>query len=667
MTVLLSGKPLSVSSMLTFLKKYYEAAISALFLVAALLFEYGFSFDGSRYLYLTSYAISYLAVGGPVWVKAFQSLKKGTLFSEFFLMGIATAGAFAIGEYAEGVAVMLFYMIGEYAQAGAVQKARGSIKSLIDEQPDIATVRRNGSLEEVHPSEIKPGEIIMVRPGSKVPLDGLLITSAASFNTAALTGESVPSTVTEGEDVWAGSINQQTTAEIEVTRGYKDTRLATILELVQKASQRKAPTQRFITRFAKIYTPVVVWLAVALTFVPYLFVENYLFEEWFYRALIFLVVSCPCGLVISVPLGYFGGIGAASQNGILFKGSDYLDQLRRIKAIYLDKTGTMTEGSFLVESVQAYNGYSENELLSFAASLEQYSTHPVAKAIFGHYNGQPVRESQSHSEVPGKGMEGIVDNKKIIAGNREFLEENGIQLHSDYQPEPFTTVHIAVDGSHAGTVIIADRVKNDSKQAISELKSLGIEKLVMLSGDSQPVVSYIAKNLGLDEAIGNLLPDQKYTIVEKALRSDTVTGFVGDGINDAPVITLADVGIAMGGIGSDAAIETADVVIQGDQPTKIPLAVRISRFTHRIVWQNIGFALGIKVLIMALAAVGLANMWAAIFADVGVALIAIANAIRVQLKFSSDKNLSFFSFIAGNKVLIDNSEADTPQCGCESC
>jgi len=666
MPVLLSGKPLSVSSMLTFLKKYYEAAISALFLVAALLFQYEFSFDGSQYLYLTSYAISYLAVGGPVWVKAFQSLKNGTLFSEFFLMGIATAGAFAIGEYAEGVAVMLFYMIGEYAQAGAVQKARGSIKSLIDEQPDIATVKRNGDLVDVHPSEVEPGEIIMVRPGSKVPLDGLLITSAASFNTAALTGESVPSTVTEGEDVWAGSINQQTTAEIEVTRGYKDTRLATILELVQKASQRKAPTQRFITRFAKIYTPVVVWLAAALTFVPYLFVENYLFEEWFYRALIFLVVSCPCGLVISVPLGYFGGIGAASQNGILFKGSDYLDQLRRMKALYLDKTGTMTEGSFQVESVQACNGCSKNELLSFAASLEQYSTHPVATAIVKHYNGKPVLDALSHSEIAGKGVTGTVDKKQIIAGNRDFLEENGIQLHPDYQPEPFTTVHIAVEGSHAGTIIIADRVKNDSKQAISELKSLGIEKLVMLSGDSQPVVSYIAKNLGIDEAFGNLLPDQKYTIVEKALRSDTVTGFVGDGINDAPVITLADVGIAMGGIGSDAAIETADVVIQGDQPTKIPLAVRISRFTHRIVWQNIGFALGIKVLIMALAAFGLANMWAAIFADVGVALIAIANAIRVQLKFSSDKNLSFFSFFTGRGKLPETEPAN-PQCGCGSC
>ena len=652
--------------MLTFLKKYYEAAVSALFLVVALLFQHAASFDGSQYAAIASYAISYLAVGGPVWIKAFQSLKNGTLFSEFFLMGIATAGAFAIGEYAEGVAVMLFYMIGEYAQAGAVQKARGSIKKLIDEQPDVATVRRNGDLVDVHPSEVEPGEIIIIRPGTKVPLDGLLITPAASFNTAALTGESVPSTVTEGNEVWAGSINQNNTAEIEVTRGYKDTKLANILELVQKAAQRKAPTQRFITRFAKVYTPIVVWLAVGLTFLPYFFVGNYLFEEWFYRALIFLVVSCPCGLVISVPLGYFGGIGAASQNGILLKGSDYLDRLRRMKTLYLDKTGTMTEGSFQVESVQTFNRISDDELLFFAASLEQYSTHPIANAIVQYYNGKPIQESQTHSEFAGKGVTGTVDNKQIIAGNRDCLEENGVQLHPDYHPEPFTTVHVAVDGSHAGTITIADRVKSDSRDAVEELHSLGVSRMVMLSGDSQPVVSHIAKKLGIDEAIGNLMPDQKYTIVEKALRGDTVTGFAGDGINDAPVITLADVGIAMGGIGSDAAIETADVVIQSDQPSKIPLAIRISKFTHRIVWQNIGFALGIKVLIMALATVGLANMWAAIFADVGVALIAIANAIRVQLRFSSDKNLSFFSLIT-NKRNSTETETVSPQCGCDSC
>jgi Cd2+/Zn2+-exporting ATPase len=652
--------------MIHFLKTYREAAVSALFLLVALLFQYFITFEGSRYVSLAAYVISYLAVGGPVWIKAFQSLKNGTLFSEFFLMGIATVGAFAIGEYAEGVAVMLFYMIGEYAQAGAVQKARGSIKQLIDEQPDVATVKRNDSFIDVHPSEIDLGETVIIRPGSKVPLDGILKTSIASFNTAALTGESVPSTVTEGEEVWAGSINQQSAAEIEVTRLFNDTKLANILELVQKAAQRKAPTQRFITRFAKVYTPIVVWLAIALTFVPYFIVENYLFEEWFYRALIFLVVSCPCGLVISVPLGYLGGIGAASQNGILLKGSDYLDRLRRIKALYLDKTGTMTEGSFQVNAVQTYNGYSESDLLSIAASLEQYSTHPVAEAIIKHSNGLSYPESQFHSEIAGKGVRGIVDNKQIFVGSHDLMLENGVELHADYKPKPFTTVHIAVEGSHAGTITIADRIKEDSRQAVEELKSLGVEKLVMLSGDNPAVVSHIAKSLGIDEAYGSLMPDQKYAIVEKALRKETVTGFAGDGINDAPVITLADVGIAMGGIGSDAAIETADVVIQSDQPSKIPLAIRISTFTHRVVWQNIGFALGIKVLIMGLAAVGFANMWAAIFADVGVALIAIANAIRVQIRFSPNQDFSFFSMLTSNNQL-SGKDRSSPQCGCETC
>lgn len=651
--------------MLHFLKSYREASVSALFLVIALLFQHVIAFNGSQYVSLSAYVISYLSVGGPVWIKAFQSLKNGTLFSEFFLMGIATAGAFAIGEYAEGVAVMLFYMIGEYAQAGAVQKARGSIRKLMDEQPDIATVKRNGDLVDVHPSEVEPGEIIVVRPGSKVPLDGLLETPAASFNTAALTGESVPTTVTEGNEVWAGSINQQTPAEIKVTRGYRDTKLANILELVQKAAQRKAPTQRFITRFAKVYTPIVVWLAVGLTFLPYFFVGNYLFEEWFYRALIFLVVSCPCGLVISVPLGYFGGIGAASQNGILLKGSDYLDRLRRMTTLYLDKTGTMTEGSFQVKSVQTFNGISDQKLLSYTAALEQYSTHPIANAIVQHYNGKQLHESQSHSELAGKGISGTIDNKQIFAGNSDFMEESGVDLHPDYGAEPFTTVHVAVDGTHAGTITIADRVRSDSRDAVNDLHSLGIRKIVMLSGDSQPVVSHIAAKLGIDKAIGNLMPDQKYAIVEKALRKDTVTGFAGDGINDAPVITLADVGIAMGGIGSDAAIETADVVIQSDQPSKIPLAIRISKFTHRIVWQNIGFALGIKILIMALATIGLANMWAAIFADVGVALIAIANAIRVQLRFSSEKNISFFSLIT--RTNKNREEPVSTSCGCETC
>lgn len=628
----------------TFLKKYKEAVISFVALVGALLVEHVIIFEGSQYVYLMLYGLSYLAVGGSVWIKAFNSLKNGTLFSEFFLMGIATVGAFAIGEYAEGVAVMLFYAIGEYAQHGAVHKARNSIKKLIDQQPDVATVERDGETLELHPSKVNNGDIVLVRPGDKVPLDGELITDHASFNTAALTGESKPMTINSGEEVWAGSINQDTAVRIKVTSSFKDTKLSNILNMVQEASKRKAPTQRFITRFAKVYTPIVVWLAVAITFLPYLFIEPYVFQEWFYRALIFLVVSCPCGLVISVPLGYFGGIGAASGNGILFKGSDYLDQLRKMNILFMDKTGTLTKGSFEVQSVQTYNGISENELITYAASLEQQSSHPIGKAILGYKKVLELYQVENQQEISGKGLKGTISGKNILVGNLDLLKEHQVKITNNDHTEPYTYVHIAIDGEHAGTISIADEIKEDSNQAIKELKERGIQKLVVLSGDNQEVVSYIAKQLGLDEAYGNLLPDEKYKHVEEAIGKGNVVGFIGDGVNDAPVITLSDIGIAMGGIGSDATIETADVVIQTDQPSKLPIAIDISKFTHRIVWQNIGFALGIKMLVMTLAAFGIATMWEAIFADVGVALIAIGNAIRIQSRFSeSGTKRSFFS------------------------
>jgi Cd2+/Zn2+-exporting ATPase len=614
----------------TFLKKYKEAVISFVALVGALLVEHVIIFEGSQYVYLMLYGLSYLAVGGSVWIKAFNSLKNGTLFSEFFLMGIATVGAFAIGEYAEGVAVMLFYTIGEYAQHGAVHKARNSIKKLIDQQPDVATVERDGETLDLHPSKVNNGDIVLVRPGAKVPLDGELITDHASFNTAALTGESKPMTINSGEEVWAGSINQDTAVRIKVTSSFKDTKLSNILNMVQEASKRKAPTQRFITRFAKVYTPIVVWLAVAITFLPYLFIEPYVFQEWFYRALIFLVVSCPCGLVISVPLGYFGGIGAASGNGILFKGSDYLDQLRKMNILFMDKTGTLTKGSFKVQSVQIYNGISENELITYAASLEQQSSHPIGKAILGYKKDLELYQVENQQEISGKGLKGTISGKNVLVGNLDLLKEHQVKITNNDHTEPYTYVHIAIDGEHAGTISIADEIKEDSNQAIKELKERGIQKLVVLSGDNQEVVSYVAKQLGLDEAYGNLLPDEKYKYVEEAIGNKNVVGFIGDGVNDAPVITLSDIGIAMGGIGSDATIETADVVIQTDHPSKLPIAIDISKFTHRIVWQNIGFALGIKILVMVLAAFGIATMWEAIFADVGVALIAIGNAIRIQ-------------------------------------
>lgn len=624
---------------MTFIKKYKEAIASALFLAAALIVEHAFSFSSQAYVYLPLYGLSYIVVGGPVWMKAFKSIKSGTIFSEFLLMGIATVGAFAIGEYAEGVAVMLFYMVGEYAQDGAVNRAKQSIKSLIDQQPDTATVERNGTTESVHPSKIETGEIIQVKPGEKVPLDGELLTEKASFNTAALTGESKPMSRESGEEVWAGSINQDRPVRIKVTSGYEDTKLSNILTMVQEASKRKAPTQRFMTRFASIYTPIVVWLAVALTFVPYFVVENYVFQDWFYRALIFLVVSCPCGLVISIPLGYFGGIGAASRNGILLKGSDFLDQLRKMKTLFMDKTGTMTEGSFEVRYIHPVNGYSQEELLRLAASLEQDSTHPIAKAILNRTNGQQLHPVENQQEISGKGLKGSVTGKTVVVGNSDLLKQEGISISSTDVDDPYTYVHVAEDGIHVGTISIADQIKEDSKQAIEDLRKHGVNEIVMLSGDNQEVVDHVSRKLGLDHAYGSLLPDEKYRHVEQALSPSKTVGFIGDGVNDAPVITLADIGIAMGGIGSDATVETADVVIQTDQPSKIPLAIEIANFTHRIVWQNIGFALGIKVLVMVLATFGMATMWEAIFADVGVALIAIGNAIRIQNKYS-DKGFS---------------------------
>jgi Cd2+/Zn2+-exporting ATPase len=642
-----------------FLQKYKEAEISGLFLIAALIAE--FWIESSAVLFLPLYVISYLSVGGPVWIKAFKSIRKGNIFSEFLLMGIATVGAFAIGEYAEGVAVMLFYMIGEYVQHGAVSRAKSSIKSLINQQPDIAKVERDGDTIEIHPSEVEPGEVIHVKPGQKVPLDGELITKKASFNTAALTGESKPMSRKEGEEIWAGSINQQQPVRIRVTSAFEDTKLSNILKLVQEASQRKAPTQRFISKFAAVYTPIVVWLAVAVTFVPYFFAANYVFEDWFYRALVFLVVSCPCGLVISIPLGYFGGIGAASRNGILLKGSDFLDKLRKMNILFVDKTGTLTEGTFEVQKITTINGFDEMDLLRWTASLEQQSTHPIGKAILDYTNGQQLPDVQHQKEISGRGLEGIIDGKKVLVGNKSLLKEANISIQQNGSSGASTLVYVAVEGNHAGTIYIADKIKGDSRRAIANLEKQGIERIVMLSGDNQSVTDAVAKQLGLKEAYGGLLPEGKYRRVEQALNGKDTVGFVGDGVNDAPVITLADVGIAMGGIGSDATIETADVVIQTDQPSKISTAIEISHFTHKIVWQNIGVALGVKAGVMALAAIGFASLWAAIFADVGVAIIAIANAVRVQQHFS---DRGYLKSITASAPRLSS---DEPLACCDNC
>lgn len=644
--------------------KYTDIVFACIGLTAALLTEHVIAFSYSEQVALILYISAYLAVGGPVWISAWQSLKNGTVFSEFFLMGIATAGAIALGEYAEGVAVMLFYMIGENVQHGAVHRARNSIRKLIDEQPERAEVERNGATEEVHPSEVNPGEIIRVKPGSKVPLDGVLLSERSSFNTAALTGESVPATRREGEEVWAGSINTEVPVRIQVSSRFRDSKLAGILNMVQEAAARKAPTHRFMTRFARIYTPAVVWIAVALTFIPYFFTDPYVFSDWFYRALIFLVISCPCGLVISIPLGYFGGIGAASRNGILLKGSDFLDRLRSMDTLFLDKTGTLTEGVFEVIEIKTHNGMGEEEVLKYAAALEQHSTHPVAKAVMNRFNGQPVPETDQQKEQAGKGITGSVEGRQVHVGNRRLMEEQEIAVSDTDSSINSTEVLVAVNGLHTGTIRIADKLRSDSNTLIQELHKRGVKHVTMLSGDNEEVVRETAAGLGIVSAYGNLLPEDKYRLVEAALGADRTVGFVGDGLNDAPVITLADIGIAMGGIGSDATIDTADVVIQTDRPSRLLTAIDISRFTHRIVWQNIILALGIKAAVMVLAAYGLASMWEAVFADVGVALLAVFNAVRIQHKFSPDD--SFFSFFSssdsGDHIKASSENAQSSCC-----
>ncbi|MEQ6122264.1 MAG: heavy metal translocating P-type ATPase [Imperialibacter sp.] len=578
------------------------------------------------------YVLAYLPVGWPVLVKGWKSILKGDVFTEFFLMGIATLGAFAIGEYPEAVAVMLFYAIGELFQDAAVNRAKRNIKALLDIRPDSASVYRSGQMVSVHPEEVQIGETIQVKPGEKIPLDGEMISEKSSFNTSALTGESKPATYNKGENVLAGMVNLDMLIELKVTRLFNESSLARILELVQNATARKAKTEQFIRRFARVYTPIVTFLAIGLVFLPYFFVESYVFEDWLYRALIFLVISCPCALVISIPLGYFGGIGAASRKGILFKGSNFLDLMTKVNTVVMDKTGTLTKGVFEVQKAVTMDGIT-TEWLSLAAAMESKSTHPIAKAIteYTKKQGGEISEPEQQEELAGHGLKGKVNGKHVLTGNQKLMDKEGIVTCADAAGEVNTVIHVAVDQKYAGYLVIADELKEDAAQAIEALHKAGVKELVMLSGDKDAVTQQVAKSLGIDKAFGDLLPEQKVEKVEE-LKKDTnrVIVFVGDGINDAPVLALADVGMAMGGLGSDAAIETADVVIQTDQPSKIATAIQIGKQTKRIVWQNIGLAFGVKLIVLALGAGGLATMWEAVFADVGVALLAILNAVRVQ-------------------------------------
>lgn len=604
--------------------------LTALLILAVMLtLEYGFKwqppFPINLVIFLIAFGLSGFNVLGMAWRKA----KHFDFFNEFFLMSVATIGAFSIGSYSEGVAVMVFYSIGEWFQDAAVNRAKKSIKALLDLRPDKVTVMREGNATDADPKTVKVDEIIQVKAGEKVALDGELYSDSASFNTAALTGESKPDTKRKGEKVLAGMINLDKVSEVQVKALFKDSKLSQILEMVQDATARKSQTQLFISRFAKIYTPIVFALAVLVCFAPYLFVDTYNFHQWFYRALVFLVISCPCALVVSIPLGYFGGIGLASRNGILFKGSNFLDVMTKIDTVIMDKTGTLTKGVFKVQDVVTDN-FDKDELIRTAAAIEANSTHPIAKAVV-EYAGKEAKglTTENVEEISGHGLKGTVNGKTVLAGNAKLLKKFNVAYPSEVDSLIDTVVVLAVDNRYAGYMTIADEIKEDAKAAIENMHSLKLQT-VMLSGDKQAVVDKVAKILGIDKAFGDLLPDGKVQKVQEYKNNGSRIAFIGDGVNDAPVVALADAGIAMGGLGSDATIETADIVIQNDQPSKITAAIKIGRITKQIVWQNITIAMVVKVIVLVLGAGGVANLWEAVIADVGVALLAILNAVRIQ-------------------------------------
>ena len=617
------------------IKMFLPAIISLAPLLAGIVFDNYIKPDWFiGWIRIMWYAAAYIPVGLPVIKEAVESIGKGELFSEFLLMSIAAIGAFTIGEYPEGVAIMLFYAVGEVFQTLAVKRAKANVKSLLDQRPDEVMVLRNNQPQTVKAESVIIGEIIQLKPGEKLGLDGALLSETASFNTAALTGESKPDTKAKGDTVLAGMINLNTVAQVKVTTAYTDSKLSKILELVQNAASQKAPTELFIRKFAKIYTPIVVLLAIAICLLPIVFVENYEFRTWLYKALVFLVISCPCALVISIPLGYFGGIGAASKNGILFKGSNFLDALANIQNVVMDKTGTMTEGVFKVQEVVFDNEFNQAEILQMVTVLESHSTHPLATAI--HQNAGIVNNDiqlENVEEIAGLGLKANVNGKELLAGNFKLMNKFSIAYSIDPNSIVYTVIAVAYDKKFVGYLTIADSIKEDAQITINKLKSLNV-KITMLSGDKATVVKYVAEKLGINNAFGDLLPEDKVNKVKEIKAKNETVAFVGDGVNDAPVVALSDVGIAMGGLGSDATIETADVVIQDDKPSKIPMAINIGKQTKKIVWQNISLAFGVKATVLILGAGGLATMWEAVFADVGVALLAILNAVRIQrMKF----------------------------------
>ena len=578
------------------------------------------------------FLISYILSGGEVVLKAIRNISKGDYFDENFLMSVATIGAFSIGEFPEGVAVMLFFQVGMFLQNIAVNRSRKSIVALMDLRPDYANLKVGNDIKIVSPEEVNIGEYIVVKPGEKIPLDGEIVEGRSMVDTSALTGESVPREVEIGSAVYGGFINKNGLLTIEVKKKFSESTISKILELVENASSKKAPTEQFITKFARVYTPIVVFAALAVAVIPPLIIEGATFSDWIYRALVFLVISCPCALVVSIPLGFFGGIGGASKNGILIKGGNYLEALNNVEIVIFDKTGTLTKGVFKVTRIKSKENISDNELLEYAAYAESFSNHPIAISILKEYgkdiDGSEVKE---YEEISGHGIKVEVKGKTILAGNEKLMVKEKIK--HDSSDTVGTIVHVAVDGNYAGYIVISDEVKEDSASALKALKGIGVKKLAMLTGDSKIVAEKIGKELGLDDVFSELLPDQKVEKLEMLYKEKSPKGkliFVGDGINDAPVLARADVGVAMGGLGSDAAIEAADVVLMTDEPSKLVSAIKIAKRTTRIVWQNIILALGVKIIVLALGAVGLASMWEAVFADVGVALLAVLNALRVM-------------------------------------
>lgn len=611
-------------------KTYLTAIFSFVMLIIGIAMDY-FNVEFFKdWVRIVWYIVAYLPVGFPVIKEGWDSIKNGDFFTEFLLMSIATIGAFAIGEYPEGVAVMLFYAVGELFQNVAVSRAKSDIRALLDVSPNEALVYRNNDYVSVNPETVEIGEKVQVRVGEKIPLDGVLLSEKGTLNTAALTGESKPDTIAKGEKVFTGSINLDGVIEIETTKEFKDSSIARILDMVQNATARKSKTELFIRKFARIYTPIVVFLAIGLTFLPFFFVEEYVFSDWLYKALIFLVISCPCALVISIPLGYFGGLGAASKNGILFKGASYLDEMTKVNTVVMDKTGTVTKGVFKIKEIKAID-WEEPEFMQYLMAMEEQSTHPIAKAIMEYKADGEDFQAYEVSEIAGKGLKGTVNGKTVLVGNKPLMVSNNIEVPSETDSIVESIVMVSIEGKSAGYVIIADELKDDAHEAIKQIRESGISKIIMLSGDKDSITQQVAKEMGVDWAKGGLLPQDKLKEVEK-LMSENIgrVAFIGDGINDAPVLAASDVGIAMGGLGSDVAIETADVIIQTDQPSKIAKAIKIGRSTRHIVWQNIGLAFGVKIMVLILGAGGLATMWEAVFADVGVALLAILNAVRLQ-------------------------------------